>query len=263
MLLPITDLTDYTIQATDGDIGTIDDLYFHTYPDNWRVRYLVVNLGNWLSRQQVLLNPAVVTAIDTEKQQVVVALNRQQIKDSPDILSDMPISREKELMLHHHYQWQPYWTGHPTESMTFGGSTITQELPGHAVSSRMPEGNGQNENDAVATDPAFQNPLRSTNAVTGYYIKAIDDDIGHVEDFVVDTDNWLIRYLVIDTRNWLPGREVLIATDWVQGIDWQHSEVSVGLTKEGVENSPEYDPERLDRAYEASLYAHYEQPVPW
>jgi hypothetical protein len=32
-----------TVQAVDGDIGTVDDFYFE--PANWAVRYLVVDTG--------------------------------------------------------------------------------------------------------------------------------------------------------------------------------------------------------------------------
>ena len=57
--------------------------------------------------------------------------------------------------------------------------------------------------------------LRSTKDVIGHSIQALDGEIGHVEDFVVDDETWIIRYLVVDTRNWLPGKRVLIATDWI------------------------------------------------
>ena len=39
--------------------------------------------------------------------------------------------------------------------------------------------------------------------MTGYYVKATDGDIGHVEDFMVEGEDWAVRYLMIDTRNWL------------------------------------------------------------
>jgi uncharacterized protein YrrD len=257
MLLTINDLSDYTIQATDGEIGNVEELYFHQ--EGWRVRYLVVNLGNWLTRQQVLLVPDVVTRIDTENEQVVVNLTRQQVEDSPDILTDMPVSREKEALLHQHFQWQPYWTGHPTESMTFGSNAIVQDLPGQSITSRLP----QNDAGAVTEmDEGFRYTLRSSNAVSGYYIEALDDEIGHVDDFIVDTNTWQIRYLIIDTRNWLPGRQVLVGTDWVQQIRWQESLVKVALAKEKIENSPEYESGGLISAeLEEKLAEYYERVI--
>ena len=49
--------------------------------------------------------------------------------------------------------------------------------------------------------------LRSTREVIGYYIEATDGDIGHVEDFLIDDENWATRYMVVDTVNWWPGKK--------------------------------------------------------
>jgi hypothetical protein len=47
--------------------------------------------------------------------------------------------------------------------------------------------------------------LRSTSDVIGHSIQALDGEIGHIEDFVVDDETWVIRYLVVDTKNWCRG----------------------------------------------------------
>ena len=73
-----------------------------------------------------------------------------------------------------------------------------------------------------------------------------------------------MRYLVVDTRNWLPGRKVLVSPDWVDAVDWSERKVHVGLTKEGVENSPEFDPNApVNRRYEEMLYDYYGRPKYW
>jgi hypothetical protein len=38
-----------------------------------------------------------------------------------------------------------------------------------------------------------------------------DQEIGHVEEFIVDDESWEVRYLVIDTSNWWIGKKVLVA----------------------------------------------------
>jgi len=53
--------------------------------------------------------------------------------------------------------------------------------------------------------------LRSTDAVTGYYIEASDGEIGYVEGFLLDDESWAIRYIEVATRNWWPGRKVLVS----------------------------------------------------
>jgi hypothetical protein len=68
-----------------------------------------------------------------------------------------------------------------------------------------------------ADEPAADIHLRSTNAVKGCHIKAVDGSIGHVSGFVFDDVAWVIRYLSVDTRNWWPGgKEVLLATQWIR-----------------------------------------------
>jgi hypothetical protein len=106
--------------------------------------------------------------------------------------------------------------------------------------------------------------LRSTQEVLGYYIHASDGDLGHVEDFIVDDDNWTIRYMVVDTRNWLPGKKVLVAPEWITEVSWGESKVYVDLTQDAIKDSPEYDPtETVNRLYEERLYDFYGRPKYW
>jgi|WetSurMetagenome_2_1015567.scaffolds.fasta_scaffold786104_1 hypothetical protein len=99
--------------------------------------------------------------------------------------------------------------------------------------------------------------LRSSIAVTGCHIEAIDGDIGHVEDFLVDDASWAIRFMVVDTTNWWAGEKVLVAPGWIERMDWGHSRVHVTLTRAQIEKSPGYDPDRpIGRAREKELYQH-------
>jgi len=55
MLRSAKDLQGYTLQATDGDIGTVRTFYFDD--EYWCIRYLVVDTGSWFSGTRVLLSP--------------------------------------------------------------------------------------------------------------------------------------------------------------------------------------------------------------
>jgi sporulation protein YlmC with PRC-barrel domain len=83
--------------------------------------------------------------------------------------------------------------------------------------------------------------LRSTKHVTGYHIHAIDGEIGHVADFIIDEENWTISNLIVDTGNWLPGRKVLIPPAWIKSINWDETSVYIDRTREAVKNSPEWE----------------------
>ena len=106
--------------------------------------------------------------------------------------------------------------------------------------------------------------LRSSREVIGYHIQATDDEIGHVEDFIVQDNGWVIRYMVVDTHNWLPGKKVLVATDWIEDVNWAERQVHVGLRRENIEEGPEFEPGMpVSRTYEQCLYDYYGRPVYW
>ena len=107
--------------------------------------------------------------------------------------------------------------------------------------------------------------LRSTQDVSDHHIQAVDGEIGHVEDFIIDDENtWAIRYLIIDTRNWWPGKKVLVSPHWIERISWRESKVFVNLSRETIKRSPEYTEKSLmTRDYENRLHRHYNRKGYW
>ena len=63
--------------------------------------------------------------------------------------------------------------------------------------------------------------LRSTREVVGYHVQPKDGELGHVDDFLVEDLNWMIRYAVIDTSNWWLGKRVIIPPEWIEDINWE------------------------------------------
>jgi sporulation protein YlmC with PRC-barrel domain len=55
MLRGISDLTRFTIAATDGKLGSVRDLYFDDR--SWAVRYLVIEAGPWLPGRRLFVSP--------------------------------------------------------------------------------------------------------------------------------------------------------------------------------------------------------------
>lgn len=106
--------------------------------------------------------------------------------------------------------------------------------------------------------------LRSVKGIHGYSIRATDGDIGTVYAFYFDDDLWTIRYLVVDTGTWLPGRRVLLSPAVIGQIHWETETLTVTLSTEQVENSPDMDTEKpVSRQYEAALHDYYGWPVYW
>jgi hypothetical protein len=93
----------YAIAASDGRLGTVSDFLFDDA--SWGIRWLVVDTGNWLSGRKVLL-PAL-GQLDPERNALSVELTMQQVKDSPDIDTDLPVSRQMETNIYDYYGWSP------------------------------------------------------------------------------------------------------------------------------------------------------------
>jgi uncharacterized protein YrrD len=242
----VISLIGYTIQATDGEIGKVKDFYFDDI--TWTIRYLIVETGGWLFGRKVLLSTQALLNTDYEKHIFHVNLTKEQIKDSPEIDTNKPVSRQHEMDLYSYYTWGAYYWGGGEGSVGMG---MSYPIAIHHLDEK--------EKDASDTDQATGNPhLRSTNAVTGYNIKATDGEIGDVEDFIIGNKDWVIHYMEVDTGNWFPGKKVLIAPKWVKEINWETSSVVVHASVEQVKNSPEYLPSpELSDSYEANLQNYY------
>ena len=94
MLHNVSDLRGDKIAARDGEIGKLDQVYFDD--DDWHVRYLVVDTGGWLSGRKVLVSPASIDRSKSSDHALAVGLTREQVKHSPGIDADKPVSRQYE-----------------------------------------------------------------------------------------------------------------------------------------------------------------------
>jgi hypothetical protein len=57
---------------------------------------------------------------------------------------------------------------------------------------------------------------------------------------------------------------LLISPQWASAFSWSRHKVFFDLSKEKIENSPEYNPaETPDRKYEGLLYDYYGFPPSW
>jgi hypothetical protein len=212
MLRNIKEIKGYRVLATDGAIGKVSDFFFDDI--SWLVRYVVIETGGLLSSERVLVSPTAVGVPRWEERIVPVELSQKAIEVGPNPLDDPPVSRRKEIELARHYGWPAYWDEPVAPPLE------TAEAP------------------TVPGDPH----LRSADEVIGYHIDAVDEEFGHVEDLIVDVDHWQITYLVIDTKNWLPGKKVLVSPGAASRFDWGARNVHVDLSRDEIEDCPEYDP---------------------
>jgi len=203
--------------ATDGDIGHVQDFYFDD--QNWAVRYVVANTGSWLPGRQVLITPHAFGDLQPAEKHLCVNLTRQQIEDCPPIESHKTVSRQYEEAYYRHYGWPFYWQGSSLWGMSgFPISALTGDgLPDEPVAAVQPE----------PVPEKADAHLRSTQTLRAYHVAAGAKTIGHIHDFLMDSQNWAITHLVVKTGSWLPGKEIHIPVNREIQISYEHSIVLI------------------------------------
>jgi hypothetical protein len=259
MLWNASGINGYTIAASDDRLGTVSDFLFDDR--SWRIRWLVVDTGTWLSGRKVLLPPDVLGHPDESRREFSVRLTRQQVEDSPDIDSDRPVSRQLETNVYDYYGWRPYWDSglYMGGFGLMGGVAPVEPLLGPVPLGPVPLGaTARPENYPPPPRDDGDPDLHSIEAVTGYYIHATDGEIGHVDDFLISDTDWEIRYLIVDTVNWWPGKKVLISPRSARDVDWSNKLLNLNVERQMVKDSPTYDPNKVvDRAYDRKFHGYY------
>lgn len=95
------------VRAQDGEVGQVSD--FILDDSDWRIRYLVIDTGNWLPGKHVLLAPNWIEKIGASAGTVFVNLPRSTIEAAPEYDKNVLIDRAYEQRLHDHYQHKAYW----------------------------------------------------------------------------------------------------------------------------------------------------------
>jgi len=245
MLWNASSIYGYAIEASDGPLGTVSDLLFED--TNWAARWFVVDTGGWLSGRKVLLPLSALGQPDRALRRFPVKLTMQQVKDSPDVDTDQPVSRQMEARVYSHYKWDPYWGGSNFNMNAMATPFVTP------LWSTPPD--PRNADD----QPAKGDPhLRSVTAITGYHIHATDGEIGHVDDLLIDEIDWSVSYISVDTSNWWLGQKVLISPRSVRKIDWAERLIYLDVDRQKVKDSPAVEPNTtVDQAYVLKHREHY------
>jgi hypothetical protein len=74
-----TDLSGYSVEATDGGIGKIDEATYDVGGS-----YTVVDTGPWIFGKKVMLPAGVIERIDPSSETVFVNRTKDEIKDAPE-----------------------------------------------------------------------------------------------------------------------------------------------------------------------------------
>ncbi len=249
------DLNEYTIAATDADIGKIHDFYFDD--KQWTIRYIVVDTGLILPGRKVLISPMALLHPAWKPLHLLVNLTSDQVNNSPGVDVHEPISRQHETAHQKYYGWTEYrgenlWGAWPTPGDLARAASESAQ--------RNARANARRNTGAVSARVR----LRSIREVIGYHICATDGEIGHLEDFLFDDESWQLRYAIVDTKNWWPGKKVLLRPLWFERVSWTKKEIYAKLSRATIRKSPEWDPSKpFNREYELRLHQHYGYAPDW
>jgi len=210
MLHTLSDLMGYSAQATDGEIGNVRNFIFDDI--TWEIRYLVVDVGSWLERRNVVLAISTVEQPNSENKTFSVRLTKDQVRESPDVDTEKPVSRQQEIAMEEYFGKFATWVH---RNLDYGVPIPTgRKYPVH-----------------TKEDPH----LRSVRDLYGYEIRATDGELGRLESFILDDTTWHIGYLEVKAGKWLLDRNVLIPTLWIESVSWDNCRVNLHHSRSGLQ----------------------------
>ncbi len=199
--------------CADGSLGHVDDLLFDDR--SWKVTFIVVRLGRWLNRRRVLVTPEDIESPKWSAGCLNLRLTKSELQKAPSLDLHPPVAVQKwrEVEV---VAWDAYWSG---------------------ALSRLFDG-----------DPH----LRNTRAVTGHHVLGLDAKAGHVDNFVIDDGEWLVRYLVVRIGWQRNAKRVMVEPRWVDSIVWEDRGVHIHLPKAEIEHGREFTAQELAATVEMS-----------
>jgi len=244
MLRSANGLVGYKINAKDGNIGKVEAFYFDFI--KWVIRYLIVDVSDWLPAKHVLISPASFSGHpDWHSRIFHVGVSKEVVKGAPAIDLYKPMTLHDEFELIKYHNWPIYWEKHPQDY--FPKIIMPTETK-----------------SVMSYDDIEGSHLRSTNEIAGYHMQSSDGEIGYIEDFMIDEQAWAIRYTVINAHSWLPGHKFLIAPQWFKSVNWHESKIHTDIPKEELRNGPKYAHGiPLNREFEETLHQYYGRSRYW
>jgi sporulation protein YlmC with PRC-barrel domain len=222
----IFSLLGFSLHAIDGEVGKVEEFYFDD--KTWTVRYLVVKTHKIFSNRLVLISPVSIGRFIWEDGTFPVNLSKKQIKNSPDIDTDKPVSRQHEAVLNAYYLWEPYW-----DDGFYGPAVCDESNEEFIEKERLLE--------VKTSDKVFDIHLRSTRWLTGYKIQATDGEIGQLSDFVIDDDSWKLKYIIVSITSKNKLRNVLVSVNDIREIRFEESKIYLNITGSAVLESEPLD----------------------
>lgn len=202
------------LEALDGRIGDVRGFYFSD--EDWKIRHLIAKIRWWWFKSRLVLIPAyALERINPKENTISVRLTKLRITRATPIEFKKPVSEQQhELRKRLEIMQMPFAPGLPAAK---------RELPSAPI--------GTDDSVAEIAAATGQDPhLRSSEELRFHYtLRAHDVKIGRVQDFVIDDDQWQVRYLIVQTRSWFRSRPLVLPPAWIDHISFEQRGVFVSL----------------------------------
>lgn len=106
--------------------------------------------------------------------------------------------------------------------------------------------------------------IRNINDLKGFRVRTTDGEVGTVQDFYFDDNDWTVRYFVTKLDNELGGRTILIAPVAAGPTDINSRTIPLKINRDVIMNSPDIDTAKpISRQEEERIHNYYDWPVYW
>lgn len=253
MLHYASNIENYNLQATDGELGKVKNWYLDDL--NWIIRYAAVDTRKWLPGRKVLISPSAIQTIDADNEEVRVRHDKDTVRDSPPLDETESINNDHEISLNEYYGWAPYW--HGTDLWGQTSQPMLEEFRGgqtELTTDKIEEISREREYTLRETDDIKNN----------FTVFARKEQLGVVDDLLIDEENWKVRYLVIRVENEGEETHHLLSPDWISAADWQNSTLTFDISAEDIRKGPDYrNKPEISRQEEKEMYEHYYRAPYW
>lgn len=99
MLAHTDNISGFSVEATDGGIGQIDEASRET-----GAGFIVVDTGPWIFGKKVMIPAGAITDVDLDDQRVYLNLTKEQVKNSPLLDADTPMDDDYRRQLGTYYE---------------------------------------------------------------------------------------------------------------------------------------------------------------
>ncbi|RDW19854.1 PRC-barrel domain-containing protein [Oceanobacillus chungangensis] len=229
MLHYTSKLMTYNIEATDGELGKIKELYFDD--NKWQIRYAVVDTRKWLPGRKVLLSPASFVMVNELSENVEIEYDKEKVRNSPSLNEDSILTRDAENSLIDYYGWGRYWTGGVLGSAENSPLAIFKD----PRSAEEIEAYDKNQQQMNTLD------LQNLDQTIDLKVHGSDGKIGEIVDLIYDDEYWKIQYLVVRSTHFIEPKYHVYSVEDINSIEWLEQSIYVKDTVQALNENKIFD----------------------